>query len=81
MYELPKLIPDLQVALDLTPEELGAKILFGLRSRDLRQNQGRVNRNNEERGAFLSRHDELASYQSGREEEFALGRVDEFDQA
>jgi hypothetical protein len=33
MHELPKVIPDVQVLLALTPEELGGKILFLLRKR------------------------------------------------
>lgn len=33
MREIPKLIPDVDLLLDLEPEELGAKMLFALRSR------------------------------------------------
>src|SRR5438445_10930613 len=33
MYELPRVIPDVQMLLALGPEELGAKMLFLLRNR------------------------------------------------
>lgn len=33
MNELPRVIPDVQMLLALTPEELGAKIIFLLRQR------------------------------------------------
>jgi uncharacterized protein (TIGR02391 family) len=35
MYELPEAIPDVEVLLKLEPEELGAKLLFLLRKRNL----------------------------------------------
>lgn len=62
MYELPRLIPDAEAMLALSPEELGAKILLLIRQRTQREARFLAHLNNSSSEMFIQRQDDVQPY-------------------
>jgi uncharacterized protein (TIGR02391 family) len=72
MYDLPKIVPDVEVVLALEPEELASKLLSMIKARVRREGNWLAVLSNIQGEPFASRHDGVSPYPNNRRDEVFL---------